>query len=872
MKVRLCALSAALLAGGAIVVIGCDDGDQTTDADGDVDADADIDVDSDGDIDTDGDADDDGGIDGDSATDAEVDADDDLPPPPVGITTPAFEDQTVFGFATYEMDANAELGSSYQWEVNGEILEEGTLGKIMLVHFDGDLDDVGGASPVESEGVTLVDVGRFGGGVRIEGDDRLAFPVPEGMSGSNGTVEMWVRPDWNSGNPSETSHVLFSDSYGEDDGFSVLYMGGATSGDLHLVGRDSAGDVDFSQKIVWRENEWHHVAFTWNGSEITLFVDGQPSHGRDYSRSHFPEVFWLGSDVEGGRAFEGVVDELRICSRALSHDEIHASWAAGRPYFDNEQMLELSGLDAGDELVFIYTPRNVLGSVGEPIRSEAAAVREFLSTIAINASRSLHPVNRRILGMVVPYGDEQNPRDCCYPGCGDDQCRLGSRIWLDGEDRIDPRTLDEAEALGIGSTRIKLEGFRTDQTVQVDRFITFARALGIEDQENVLLFSRIANIEERDGIGVIEHIVSSGYDIRYFELLNEPTNEYGIDFVHEGYGSEPEMIAHFINSFGPEIRDRVPGARIGGYVVPYSVPRAGGGYVSSIQELLDLAGDDLDFIAVHEYAGYRVPGDDYPVDSLYLNFLGSMYRRLQNLRWYRNILDFRYPGGRKEIIMTEWNLHSQLDYEHMNERMWHTLAAGLVGSSFLNDLFEQGLVDAAQYHEFSHGGWGSTMGRNYGETAVPYLMFTLYADHLGDEVLACDVDTSSFDSPGQGANAPPRVNMPSLSVLATAGGGGEVSLFVTNREMARSIRASIRLDGFVPAPRADFFTLDERTDACDEILESRVSGPCRTDPFYFEPDNITIEHMVIDHAAAAFEHSFPPHSVTVLTLTDAEGP
>ncbi|MFH1435654.1 MAG: LamG-like jellyroll fold domain-containing protein [Pseudomonadota bacterium] len=844
---------------------GCGNGSDST-ADGDEDTDG-MELAGDG-LDADIDApditgDDEGTPDGTDADEIE------LPPPPVGITTPAFQDKVVFGFATYEMDGNPELGSLFQWEVNGEVVEEGTLSKIMLVHFNGDSVSENGVSPVEESGIEIVADGKFGGGVRIDEGDTLAYPLPEGMSVSSGTIEMWVKPDWNSGNPAETSHTLLSDFFDEDNGFSLHYLGNANAGDLHFLGRDSGGDIDFSKKIVWKENEWHHVAFTWYEGTTVLYVDGQPSRSRVYRRTDFPEMFFIGSNVGGGNAFNGVIDELRIGSRQLSFDEIHESYAAGREYFDNERMLDLAGMSVDDALVFIYTPRNAAGTLGDPIRSDTTVVEEFISTIEVNVSDAIHETNRKIMGMVIPYGDERNPGDCCYPDCGDDQCRLGSRVWLDGAGTIDPQTLAEIFPLNLGSTRIKLEGFSTPQTDQVDRFIQFSRAQEIADIDNVLLFSKIDNIEDRDGVGVIDHILSSEYGIKYFEILNEPTNMYGIDFVHDTYGSEPEMIAQFINSFGPQIKARIPDAKVGGYVVSYSVPQASGGYVSSIHKLLDEAGDNLDFIAVHEYAGYNVPDDDYAVETLYRNFLNAMVRKQENLRWYRNILDFRYPGEEKEIIMTEWNLHSQLDHTFDYERVWHSMAAAVIDSSYLNDMLQQGLADSAQFHEFSHGGWGSPIGRNYWETAAPYLVFYLYAEHLKNFVIHSAVETLSFDAPGQGAQLEPMENIPSLSVLATIDGSRDVSLFVTNREISRAVSAWISLGDYIPDPGAEAYTLDERTGECDELLESRIAGPCRTDPFYFQPDNITIENTSISGVSSSFEYTFPPHSITVLVLTES---
>jgi hypothetical protein len=74
---------------------------------------------------------------------------------------------------------------------------------------------------------------------------------------------------------------------------------------------------------------WHHVAGTYDGSALKLYVDGvlqaTTAHvGRIETRTH---NLYMGENSEStGRFYAGAMDEVRIYSRALSQDEV--AWLA----------------------------------------------------------------------------------------------------------------------------------------------------------------------------------------------------------------------------------------------------------------------------------------------------------------------------------------------------------------------------------------------------------------------------------------------------------------------------------------------------------------------------------------------------------------
>jgi hypothetical protein len=90
--------------------------------------------------------------------------------------------------------------------------------------------------------------------------------------------------------------------------------------------------------------EWHHVAATYNGNQLRLYLDGQP-WGRPVNRSGaiapmLPESFVsIGSEdgrktcpeCSGNRYFKGLISHVAIYNRALTAKEIHEDYEALKP-------------------------------------------------------------------------------------------------------------------------------------------------------------------------------------------------------------------------------------------------------------------------------------------------------------------------------------------------------------------------------------------------------------------------------------------------------------------------------------------------------------------------------------------------------------
>jgi hypothetical protein len=172
-------------------------------------------------------------------------------------------------------------------------------------------------------GATRV-AGRYGQGLSFDGVDDFAT-VPHDASlnlGSGMTVEAWVRPSaLTSLRSVVTKQAVGQLAY-------ALYANSATDQPLASVFTTSA--MNASGGPALGTSTWTHLAMTWDGGVVRLYLDGAEvaTHAATGSLATGTGELRIGGNSLQGQFFSGIIDEVRIYDRALTPGQIGADMNA----------------------------------------------------------------------------------------------------------------------------------------------------------------------------------------------------------------------------------------------------------------------------------------------------------------------------------------------------------------------------------------------------------------------------------------------------------------------------------------------------------------------------------------------------------------
>ncbi|MEM9818787.1 MAG: LamG-like jellyroll fold domain-containing protein, partial [Cyanobacteria bacterium P01_D01_bin.6] len=164
--------------------------------------------------------------------------------------------------------------------------------------------------------------GQIGGGLAFDGsNDRVVIADADALDLSNTlTLTTWVKADhfgdWNGLIVKGDQDIAYGLALASDGGLSFTANYGSLSG--------AVGSDDWLSNGTITAGQWHHVAVTYDGSNIQFYIDGQLDSSFAKSNLTFGNSdagLLLGADLAGTH-FDGVLDDARVYNRALEIGEI----------------------------------------------------------------------------------------------------------------------------------------------------------------------------------------------------------------------------------------------------------------------------------------------------------------------------------------------------------------------------------------------------------------------------------------------------------------------------------------------------------------------------------------------------------------------
>ncbi|MBO9583149.1 MAG: T9SS type A sorting domain-containing protein [Flavobacterium sp.] len=279
-----------------------------------------------------------------------------------------------------------------------------TNGLIAYYPFSGNANDVSGNKSNGSVAGAVLTTDRFGNSnsaYSFNGTgsyiDATITNIPQGNAAR--TISGWFKT--NTANPGENGDVCIF-NYGA---LSRLQRFGLTiysKGYLETSTGPNATDDDFYvNNFNYLSNDWYFFTLTYNGTKVSLYVNGVFVSEKNAAINTTNNLFRLGKRISGDTTneyFKGEIDDIGIWNRVLTPEEISAMYTPGEqsaytliPDFNFEQKLINLGLDKFPPDGKIHTSNiNTLTSldVSKSNISDLTGIQDFVSLTNLNCSQN----------------------------------------------------------------------------------------------------------------------------------------------------------------------------------------------------------------------------------------------------------------------------------------------------------------------------------------------------------------------------------------------------------------------------------------------------------------------------------------------------
>jgi len=173
--------------------------------------------------------------------------------------------------------------------------------------------------------------GRVGAALLCDGAGSvLELPHAPVLEPAALTVEAWVKlPAWPGGKDPRRWIVSKNANEWQQGHYALAVSGDQAGAYLNIGGGRENCFSAFTRAGPLRRNRWHHLAMTYDGSELKVYVDGKLAAGKAVKG---PRVggrgpLSIGKRPDNYNFFTGLIDEVRLYGRALPAERIAAHHA-----------------------------------------------------------------------------------------------------------------------------------------------------------------------------------------------------------------------------------------------------------------------------------------------------------------------------------------------------------------------------------------------------------------------------------------------------------------------------------------------------------------------------------------------------------------
>jgi hypothetical protein len=155
-------------------------------------------------------------------------------------------------------------------------------------------------------------------------DDRVLIDTALSRPQLAFTYALWFKPAgvWNAS--SSRKDLL----YGQSGARPAIIFNRSGDGKIGLY--TTIGGVDQNNQLTtrtaWTAGTWYHLAFTWDGSQVVVYVDGV-QQGSPYAASGAHSAssgLSIGADPNGANPADAIIDDVRIYDRALTAGQVQS--------------------------------------------------------------------------------------------------------------------------------------------------------------------------------------------------------------------------------------------------------------------------------------------------------------------------------------------------------------------------------------------------------------------------------------------------------------------------------------------------------------------------------------------------------------------